>query len=310
VAIAKIMDRIMANNPITTIEYGMFHFEYRTYPELAIREALMNAFCHADYRIPGPIIVKHYTDRLEISNPGGFIGGISPNNILHHQPVSRNPHLVEVLTRLRLVNRSNLGIPRIYRAMMMEGKQPPLIDEQGESVKITLLASKFTAPFRAFVAEEEQAGKDISIDHMLILQYLIQHTEIDTSTAARICQRKEEDTRRILSAMESERDYLERGGTGRGTYWVISRKLYSRLMTPGDFDVRQRTDWDASKTRVLSILRQRAKRGEKGLSNSEIRQITMLSRYQVIRLMHELQKENPQITLERKGRYSTYSFVD
>ncbi|MDD3268981.1 MAG: ATP-binding protein [Syntrophomonadaceae bacterium] len=310
IAIAKIMDRIMASNPITTLEYGMFHFEYRTYPEIAIREALMNAFSHADYRMSAPIIVKQYPDRLEISNPGGFIGGITPNNILHHQPVSRNPHLVEVLTRLRLVNRSNLGIPRIYRAMMMEGKHPPLIDEQGDAVKITLLACKFTAPFRAFVAEEEQAGRDISIDHMLILQYLIQHPEIDTSTAAHISYRKEEEARRVLSSMESERGYLERGGTGRGTYWLISRKLHNRLMTTGDFDNRQRTDWDAAKTRVLSILIQRAKCGEKGLSNSEIRQITMLSRYQVIRLMHELQNENPKISLKSRGRYSTYSFDD
>lgn len=308
VAIAKIMDRIMANNPITTLEYGMFHFEYRTYPEIAIREALMNAFSHADYRMSAPIIVKQYPDRLEISNPGGFIGGITPNNILHHQPISRNPHLVEVLTRLRLVNRSNLGIPRIFRAMMMEGKQPPLIDEQGDAVKITLLAGKFTAPFRAFVAEEEQAGRDISIDHMLILQYLMQNPEIDTSTAAHICQRREEEARRVLSSMESERDYLERGGAGRGTYWVISRKLHSRLMTAGDFDARQRTDWDASKTRVLSILRQRAKRSEKGLSNAEIRQITMLNRDQVLRLMRELIAENSKVKLDYKGRHSVYVY--
>ena len=126
IALYRIMDRIMADNPITTMQYGMFHFEYRTYPEIALRETLMNAFCHADYRIGGPIIIKHYPNRIEISNPGGFIGGITPENILHHQPMARNPHLVEVLTRLRLVNRSSLGISRIYRAMIMEGKRPPL----------------------------------------------------------------------------------------------------------------------------------------------------------------------------------------
>ncbi len=309
-ALTKIMAKIMADNPITTLEYGMFHFEYRTYPEIALREALLNAFCHADYRITGPIIIKQYPDRLEISNPGGFIGGISPDNILHHQPVARNPHLVEVLTRLRLVNRSNLGIPRIYRAMMVEGKQPPIIDSQGESVRITLFAGKFTAPFRAFVAEEEQAGRDISIDHLLILQYLIQHSEIDTSTAAHISQRSEEDARRILSKMESERDYLKRGGGGRGTYWTISRSVHQSLMAPGNFDSKQRMDWDASKTRVLSILMQRAKKGEVGLTNADIRQITMFNRQQVFRLMRQLIDENPRISLLSKGRYAQYKYVE
>lgn len=310
IAVNKIMDKIMADNPITTLEYGMFHFEYRTYPEIALREALLNAFCHADYRISGPIIVKHYPDRLEISNPGGFIGGISPENILHHQPVARNPHLVEVLTRLRLVNRSNLGIPRIYRAMMVEGKQPPVIDSQGESVRITLFSGKFTASFRVFVAEEEQSGREISIDHLLILQYLMQHSEIDTATAAHLCQRTEEEVRRVLGKMEGEQDYLGRGGAGRGTYWTLSRAVHKRLMAPGNFDSRQRTDWDASKTRVLSILMQRAKRGENGMTNAEIRQITMFNRHQVIRLMHELMAENPRISLEIKGRYSTYSYLE
>jgi|WetSurMetagenome_2_1015567.scaffolds.fasta_scaffold09626_2 predicted HTH transcriptional regulator len=44
VAIARLLDHVMANNPITTVEHGPFHFEYRTYPEIALREAIMNAF--------------------------------------------------------------------------------------------------------------------------------------------------------------------------------------------------------------------------------------------------------------------------
>ena len=100
VALNRVIDRISADNPITTVEYGLFHFEYRTYPEIALREALMNAFCHADFCIAGPILIKQFPRKIEISNPGGFIGGISPDNILHHEPVARNPHLVDALTRL------------------------------------------------------------------------------------------------------------------------------------------------------------------------------------------------------------------
>ena len=139
-ALGRITDRIMASNPITTIKRSMFRFEYRTYPDIAIREALMNAFCHRYFRIPGPIMVKQYPERLEISNPGTFVGGISPDNILHHSPVSRSPLLVDALTRLRLINRGNLGIPRMFASMLMEGKEPPIIQEQGNTVKVTFLA--------------------------------------------------------------------------------------------------------------------------------------------------------------------------
>ena len=97
VAVGNIETQIMAHNDLSTMRQGLLHFEYRTYPEIAIREALLNAFAHADYRIPGLIQVKQFADRLEIANPGGLIGGVAPQNILRHTPVSRNPLLVKAL---------------------------------------------------------------------------------------------------------------------------------------------------------------------------------------------------------------------
>ena len=63
VALDRILDRVIADNPITTVPQGLFHFEIRTYPELALREALLNAFVHADYRIHGPVMVKQLSRR-------------------------------------------------------------------------------------------------------------------------------------------------------------------------------------------------------------------------------------------------------
>ena len=59
------------------------------------------------------------------SYPGGLPGGITPENILRHETVARNPALVDALTRLRLVNRSNLGVRRMFQALLIEGKEPP-----------------------------------------------------------------------------------------------------------------------------------------------------------------------------------------
>ena len=308
VALARITDRIMADNPITTVQHGLFHFEYRTFPEIALREVLLNAFCHASYRLPGPILVRQYKDRLEISNPGGFIAGISPENILHHQPAARNPHLVEALTRLRLVNRSNLGVPRVYRAMLIEGKEPPRIEEQGDSVRVQLIGGTLSPSFRAFVAEENQRSVDLSVDHLLVLQYLVTHAEIDTATAARICQRRENDARDILSQMEVERGYLERGGTGRGTYWTLCPDIVKKIALNKKDDHSRRIDWEAAKTRVLSIMRQQAERGEAGLTNADIRKVTRMDRNQVFRLMRELIQEDRRISTTGKGRSARYSY--
>ncbi|MDF7800012.1 ATP-binding protein [Pontiellaceae bacterium B1224] len=307
VSVRRLEELLLPFNPITTLEQGLFHFEYRTWPEIAIREALMNACCHLDLRIAGPIMVKLYSDRLEISNNGGFIGGINPGNILHHQPAARNPLLVDALTRLRLVNRSNLGIGRMFSALLIEGKEPPQIREIGESVSLTFMKRELSGAFRLFVAEESKAGRDLSVDCLLILQHLLHHPEIETTAAIALCQRDAAQTRETLVGMEKA-GYIEHGGTGKGAYWTIRAELHQQLVGDGRSDERRRIDWEAAKTRVLSILMDRAKRGEEGLSNKEIRQITHFDRNQVFRLMTELRAENSGICAPGKGQSARYVY--
>ncbi|WP_440996281.1 ATP-binding protein [Arhodomonas sp. SL1] len=306
-SVQRIEELLVPFNPITTVQQGMFHFEYRTWPEVAVREALMNAFCHGDLRLAGPVMVKLYPQRLEVSNNGGFIAGISEHNILHHQPAARNPLLVDALVKLRLVNRSNLGVSRMFEAMLMEGKEPPVIREIGDSVSVIFQKREINAAFRRFVAEESERGRNLGVDQLLLLQYFLQHPEVDTGTAARLCQRTEPETRELLADMERQ-GYVEHGGSGRGAYWSIHPELYARLRADGNAETRRRIDWDAAKTRVLSILIERAKRGEVGLSNKEIRQITRFDRNHAYRLMRELREENPQIQPPGKGKHARYEY--
>jgi len=308
IALDRILDRVMADNPITTVPQGLFHFEIRTYPEIALREALLNAFVHADYRIAGPIMVKQFRNRLEISNPGGLVGGVTPDNILRHEPVARNPSLVDALTRLRLVNRSNLGVRRMYHALLIEGKEPPVIIDEGEAVRVIFRASDLSVPFRMFVAEEGDKGRMLSVEHLLILQHLLRFPETDTSTIAGITQQTEQDARETLSNMERDFDYLERGGTGRGTYWTLCHDLHRRLAAPGHPERDRRIDWEAAKTRVLSVLKQRAERAEPELGNANVRQITHFDRQQVNRLIHELEREG-QVKIEGYGRGAKYRYI-
>jgi ATP-dependent DNA helicase RecG len=308
-ALSRMLDRIMADNPISTLELGLFHHEYRAYPEIALREALMNALCHQDFRIGGPLLVSQYPDRVEIANAGGFIGGVSPDNILRHRPVPRSPLLVNALVRLRLVNRMNLGVRRMYQSMLEEGKAPPTLEEQGESVLVSFRKQPISAPFRLFVADQGKAGRILSVEHLLILHDLLGHLELDTARAAHLCQRSEPEAREMLNEMETGMGYLERGGTGRGTYWALRPDLRRRLAGPGHPERDRRIVWEAAKTRILSVLKERARRGDPGLGNEEIRQITHYDRGQVKRLMNELRGEHPEIAEPGSGRGAQYRWT-
>jgi ATP-dependent DNA helicase RecG len=100
----------------------------------------------------------------------------------------------------------------------------------------------------------------------------------------------------------------ERGGTGRGTYWMLAPDVFRRLRETGAPERGRRIDWEAAKTRILSVLRQRAERGDEGLSNEEIRRIAHLDRNQAGRLMRELRAEVPEIQLLGAKKGSRYVY--
>jgi len=90
--------------------------------------------------------------------------------------------------------------------------------------------------------------------------------------------------------------------------FTLRADTHARLAAPGDVERDRRMDWEAAKTRVLSVLKQRAAHGEPGLSNADVRRITGLNRNQVVRLMVELRTENPAISEPGRGRFARYDF--
>lgn len=296
IALYELERYIEADNARVTIESGLVHPEYSTYPKIALRESLLNAFGHRDYQLGGTVMLKHYLDRLIISNPGNFIGGITPQNILHHPPVTRNNHLMDLLDKLRLVNRSNLGVPRIFKSLLMEGKEPPIYRTIGNGIELSFMASPLKAGFRQLVFELAREGKVIDVDHLLVLQYLIRHREIDSTIASEVCQRALQQAREILSYMENNLQLVESGGRGKGKYYTLSRKAYLVLEGEMEYERKVRLDKEAMKVRLLSVLK------ERDLTNSEVRQITGLDRRQVNSLIKELDG----VIIEGHGRGAKY----
>ncbi|MCA9979304.1 MAG: putative DNA binding domain-containing protein, partial [Anaerolineales bacterium] len=91
------------------------------YPTFAVREAVVNAVCHRDYRIKGRRIeVRMYTDRLEIISPGGLPGYITLDNLVEEH-YSRNPRLVNGLYQWGYIEELGLGIDRMIEEMTQFG---------------------------------------------------------------------------------------------------------------------------------------------------------------------------------------------
>jgi len=97
------------------------------YPAPAVRELLMNAVMHRDYESNAPIRFYWFRDRVEIQNPGGLYGAVTPETF-PDQNDYRNPKLAEAMKTLGYVNTFGRGIARTQRALAENGNPPAEFD--------------------------------------------------------------------------------------------------------------------------------------------------------------------------------------
>lgn len=296
VALDKIMLLLGQQNPVTTVPSGLFHAEFPQYPIIALREALLNAFAHRDYSIHGMVFIRHFRDRFEINSPGGFTGGVSPLNILHHPPVTRNRYLVEtILLAARLVNRQNLGVPRIFRALLEEGKEPPVYDEIGQTVRVTFPGQKIDQVFKGLLLFlTEKQGAYLDVDDLLLLHFFRRRHEAHWHDLKEAYPYDDRRLREKLASLENNLLMFEHSGSGRGTIYRLSRQAAAILNQGPAYDMTRRLDKEAIKVRILTLLKGRP------LKNAEIRAFTDLGRQQVTALLKELENEG-QINLDGRG---------
>ena len=119
-AIERMIDFVSARNSSQEMEMGMYRLSIPNYDPRAVREAIVNAFVHRDYTRLGRVLVKIDDDGLSVGNPGGFIEGVTYQNILTVEPHGRNPVLADALKRIGLAERSGRGVDRIFEGFLQE----------------------------------------------------------------------------------------------------------------------------------------------------------------------------------------------
>ena len=131
---ATIYDRIEKQARVE----GFVRHDVPEYPEVAYREAIVNAVGHRDYALEGGSVqVRLFADRVEIQSPGGLGGHLTVDNIAYEQ-YTRNPHIMTLLEDYGYVERRGLGVDQMIRAMAHAGLEPPAFENRGSSCWVTL----------------------------------------------------------------------------------------------------------------------------------------------------------------------------
>ena len=106
-------------------------------PEEALREAIINALGHRDYRSTAHIQIHIFLDRVEIINPGGLLPGIKLKDLGRlSQP--RNLLLFSMMARMNLVEHIGSGIQRIRETVRSYGLKVPIFEADEDWFAVTL----------------------------------------------------------------------------------------------------------------------------------------------------------------------------
>jgi len=233
----RILERVLQafeiRNEERELNIDLFRVGIPAYDRRTFREAVNNALLHRDYRRLGAIHIQLYGNQIVISNPGGFVEGIRPDNLLVVDPRPRNPRLADCFKRIGLVERTGRGVSIIYKGQLRNGHPPPSYELSSEtSVNIRIYGGSANLEFvRLILNEEKRLKRPFNVSQLLILDSIYRTRQVDMGLLPNLIQRPESETRATLEQLV-EVGVLERLGSGSDRTYHFSASIYRGLGTP------------------------------------------------------------------------------
>lgn len=245
---------INARNSTYRYQEGFVQRDIPAYDEETIREAVVNAFAHRDYRIRGrSIIIKVSPEEFYIENPGRLMSGVTLDNIFDRS-VWRNRLLAESLEKVRLMERSSQGIDKIFRNTITAGKGSPAITLPPDpSVALHVPAVLTDQQFINFleqVARRQQLT--FSVQEIIELEKIRKgQRDIDVAFKDRFV----------------SMGIIQRVGSGRGVRYILSGQYYRYAGASGEHTRLTGLRREVKKNMVLEHLSNHGR-----VTNSDLRQ--------------------------------------
>lgn len=135
--LTDVYEFIDLNNHTRAEISGLYRMDKRDYPEIALREALLNAIVHREYSFSSSTLISIFDDRIEIVSVGGLVSGVTLNDIMFGISVARNEKLAGVFYRLELIEAYGTGVAKIMDCYKKE-KVKPEIEVSDNAFRIIL----------------------------------------------------------------------------------------------------------------------------------------------------------------------------
>lgn len=214
------------NQTRATIE-KLYRVDVRDYPEVAVREALLNLLVHRDYSFSASAFISIYEDRIEFVSIGGLMPGIELEDVMVGISVCRNQDLANVFYRLHLIEAYGTGMGKIMKAYeSMQVK--PVIETTKNAFKIILpnINAKYetenaTVKTKSGTPVTVHTEKELSDKEEKILEYARKHGAITRNDVIGLLEVSASTAARVIRKMVKT-NLLEQKGKARNTHYTIA----------------------------------------------------------------------------------------
>ena len=201
---------------------GMRRVDVPEISRAALREAVINAFCHRDWRDPDYIQIAIYKNRVEIRNPGGLFDGLTfeamrRGNVSHR----RNPLIADLFRRIEMVEAWGRGMPLILEnAPSVEFREiARLFIASFERPSLDVVTSPETSPFTPENTKETPKKRQRNTKELL-LQALQEQPGLTVKALALAMHLSDASVRHHLRVLQADKK-LRRVGSTKGGHWEV-----------------------------------------------------------------------------------------
>ena len=202
---------------VEAVVKGLRREERTEYPPIAVREALVNAVCHRDYRLGGRRIeIRMFDDRLEVLSPGGLPGYITIDNIVEEH-FSRNPRLVNGLYHWNYIEEMGLGIDKMIESMVTSGHPRPIFRPTPHSFTVVLENVRERDPLPGIPGWQTSMNER----QLRAILYIKEKGRITSGDYQELCPDVTAETLRLDMVDLSDRGIVMKIGQKRGTHYIL-----------------------------------------------------------------------------------------
>lgn len=191
-----------------------------------IREALVNALMHRDYRIQSPTLLIRYSNRLEIRNAGYSLKADTELGEMGSR--LRNPILAGVLYDLGFAETKGTGIATMRRLLLDAGLTAPILlsDRQANHFTATYFLHQLLTPDQLIWLQQFQ-NLELDDNEAKALVLVKEMGAIDNAALRAVTGLETLAASALLRRLGKQLGLLEKGGSGSTTYYKPSEHLYA-----------------------------------------------------------------------------------